>query len=76
MTADRDRKIAAVVSQCPFTDGPASALAASPRTSLALTARAIRDVIGARLGRPPVMVATSGPPGSTHVPPCTPRTAR
>jgi len=65
VAAARDRNTAAVVSQCPFTDGPASVLAMSPWTSAKVTAMALRDVIGARLGQDPVMIATSGPPGST-----------
>jgi uncharacterized protein len=65
VAAARDRNIAAVVSQCPFTDGPASVLAMSPWTSAKVTAVALRDVIGARFGQDPVMIATSGPPRST-----------
>ncbi len=65
VAAARDRNIAAVVAQCPFTDGPASLLAMSPVNSAKLTALALRDTIGARFGKQPVMVATSGPPGST-----------
>jgi len=65
VAAARDRDIAAVVSQCPFTDGPASVLAMSPWTAAKVTAVALRDALGARFGHQPVMVATSGPPGST-----------
>lgn len=65
VAAARDRSIAAVVSQCPFTDGPASVLATSSWTSAKVTAAALRDVIGARFGQDPLMIATSGPPGST-----------
>ncbi len=62
-TAARLPGIAAVVSQCPFTDSIASLGALGPLTSARITALAVRDLIGARLGRPPVMVATSGNPG-------------
>ena len=64
-TAARDPRIAAVVSQCPFTDGLASTLAIAPTTSAKVTALALRDVVGARRGRAPLMVATYGPPGAT-----------
>ncbi|MCZ4556743.1 alpha/beta fold hydrolase [Rhodococcus maanshanensis] len=64
VTAARDRRIAAVVAQCPFTDGLASTLAMSLRSALAVTVLSVRDVLGARLGRAPVMVATAGPYGS------------
>src|ERR1700722_6741317 len=62
-TAARLPGIAAVVSQCPFTDGIASLGAMSPLISARITALAVRDLIGARLGRPPVMVQTAGLPG-------------
>src|SRR5271168_5652010 len=62
-TAARLPGIAAVVSQCPFTDSIASLGAMSPLTSARITALAVRDLIGARLGRPPVMVQTAGRPG-------------
>src|SRR3984957_18196329 len=55
--------IAAVVSQCPFTDSVASLGAMSPLISARITALAVRDLIGARLGRSPVMVQTAGRPG-------------
>ncbi len=62
-TAARLPGIAAVVSQCPFTDSIASLGAMSPLISTRITALAVRDLIGARLGRPPVMVQTAGRPG-------------
>ena len=64
VVAARDGNVAATLSQCPFTDGLASVLAMDPRTSVKVTARAVRDLIAAGLGRPPVMVPTAGPPGS------------
>lgn len=57
--------VAAAIAQCPFTDGLASTLATPPRTALRVTARAVRDVVSARLGRPPVMVPLAGAPGET-----------
>jgi dienelactone hydrolase len=62
-TAARLPGIAAVVSQCPFTDSVASLGAMSPLISARITALAVRDLIGARLGGPPVMVQTAGRPG-------------
>jgi quorum-quenching protein AidA len=55
--------IAAAVAQCPFTDGIASVRTLSPVTTARLTALALRDAVGAALGKPPVMVATAGRPG-------------
>jgi len=60
-TAARLPRIAAVVSQCPFTDSIAS-LGTVDRL-ISVTALAVRDLVGARLGRPPVMVPTAGRPG-------------
>lgn len=62
-TAARLPGIAAVVAQCPFTDGIASARTLSPVVTARISALAIRDLIAARLGRDPVMVATAGKPG-------------
>lgn len=64
-TAARDPRVAAVIAQCPFTDGLASSLAIAPVTSAKVTARAVRDAIGARRGRAPLMVPTYGAPGAT-----------
>ncbi|MFA4929012.1 MAG: alpha/beta fold hydrolase [Patulibacter sp.] len=65
VTAAQDPRLAAAIAQCPFTDGIASGLSVDPITSAKVTARALRDVVASRTGRPPVMIATSGPPGST-----------
>jgi pimeloyl-ACP methyl ester carboxylesterase len=62
--AARDGKVAAVISQCPFTDGIASALVMNPFSSLKLAVLAGRDVLAGLLGRKPVMVATTGRRGS------------
>ncbi|WP_271105782.1 alpha/beta hydrolase [Pseudomonas tohonis] len=62
-TAADDPHIAAVISQCPFTDGFASSQCMSPLVSLRLSALALRDRIGSWLGATPVMVATAGRPG-------------
>jgi len=65
ITAANDQRIAAAIAQCPFTDGLASLRAVPLKTSAKITARAVRDTVGHLLGRPPVMIATSGAPGST-----------
>jgi dienelactone hydrolase len=62
-TAARLPGIAAAVAQCPFTDGVASIRALNPVTAARITARAVRDLVGAWLGKPPVMVPTAGKPG-------------
>ena len=63
-TAARLPGIAAAVAQCPFTDGIASArTVTNPLITARITARAVRDVLASKRGRPPVMVATAGPPG-------------
>jgi dienelactone hydrolase len=63
-SAARDQKVAAVIAQCPFTDGIASALAMDVRSSVKVTAMAIVDVLRGLVGMTPLMVATSGPPHS------------
>jgi len=60
-----DHGVAAVIAQCPFTDGIASGLAVDPRTSARVAPLAIRDLIAARRGRPPVHVPVVGPPHTT-----------
>jgi fermentation-respiration switch protein FrsA (DUF1100 family) len=62
-----DPRIAAVVAQVPFMDGFANLLRLGPLHSLKLTAAGIRDQVGALAGRPPHMVASVGPPGSSAV---------
>ncbi|CAM4259509.1 hypothetical protein MB901379_00296 [Mycobacterium basiliense] len=62
-TAARIPGIAAVVAQCPFTDGIASVRAIAPSTAARVTARALHDLAGSWLGRPPLMIPTAGKPG-------------
>ncbi|UVO11804.1 alpha/beta fold hydrolase [Mycobacterium sp. SVM_VP21] len=56
-------RVAAVVAQCPFTDGIASARTIPPLTIARISLLALRDLAAARLGNRPVMVATAGRPG-------------
>ena len=59
----RSPPIAAVISQCPFTSGPASLRCSSAASLAKVTRLAVRDVM--RRGEPPrVMVDLVGPPGS------------
>lgn len=59
-----DHRIAAVVAQCPFTDGLASLPALGARNIALATIAALRDQLGALAGRPPYYVPAVGPPGS------------
>ncbi len=59
-----DPTVAAVVSQCPYTDGLASSLAVAPLTSVTVTLRALRDLVGSWFGRPPRHVPLAGEPGT------------
>jgi pimeloyl-ACP methyl ester carboxylesterase len=62
--AAEDRRVAAVVSQCPHTDGLAALTKIPPPTLARLTAAGMADQTGALLGRTPRYVAAVGPPGS------------
>jgi dienelactone hydrolase len=62
--AARDPRVAAAISQCPFTDGRRSALTVDLKGTLGVTARALRDVAAQVRGRPPVRVAVAGDPGT------------
>lgn len=64
-TAAEDVDVAAVISQCPFTDGLASVLATEPLVSFRLTGLALLDRIGALFGASPVLVPLAGRPGQT-----------
>ena len=56
--------LAAVISQCPFTDGTASAIATGPATTAKLLPRIVADLAAAARGKPPVLVPLAGPPRS------------
>ncbi|WP_216902992.1 alpha/beta hydrolase [Nocardia alni] len=62
-TGARDPGVAAVVAQCPFTDGPASMWSrfrGAPASALALTAAAVIDTIGSWFGARPLLVPMAG----------------
>ena len=61
--ASRHPELLAAVSQCPFTDGLASAAALGLWGSLKVTPVVLRDFAAKLLGRPPVMVPIAAPPG-------------
>ncbi|EFV14119.2 hypothetical protein HMPREF9336_01036 [Segniliparus rugosus ATCC BAA-974] len=63
VTAADDPKVVAVIAQCPFTDGPASALALNPRDSIRLAPQVLRDLVAMWRRRPPVRVQIDGLPG-------------
>lgn len=63
VTAANDHRIAAVISQCPFTDGVTSAKSADRSGALALTKRIVADLRAARTGGEPVRVPVAGAPG-------------
>ncbi|MDL9937501.1 alpha/beta fold hydrolase [Gordonia sp. ABSL1-1] len=61
----RDGRVAAVIAQCPFTDGLASLRAMEPKVAAKVTVRAIADLASVAARRAPVTVALAGEPGST-----------
>ncbi len=50
-TAARDRRVAAAIAQCPFTDGLASLRALGPRSAAKLLPAALHDLVRGRSGR-------------------------
>jgi len=61
--ASRHPELRAAISQCPFTDGLASAAALGVKGSLTVTPVVLRDFVAKFLGRPPVMVPIAAAPG-------------
>lgn len=64
-TAARDTRLAAVITQCPFTDGLSSTLAMSPSTTLKVSMLALRDRLSNVFGGAPVTVPLYAKPGET-----------
>lgn len=62
--AARDKRLAATIAQCPFTDGLASARVAQPWSAARVAALGVADEVASRLGGAPVTVPIVGPPGS------------
>lgn len=65
--AAKDPRVAAVVAQCPFTDGIASVTKLPPLTALRASALALLDQAHALRGRQPTYIPAVGPPGSLAV---------
>ncbi|MDQ2726385.1 MAG: alpha/beta fold hydrolase [Actinomycetota bacterium] len=65
--ASEDSGIAAIVSQCPFSDGLATLSVLGWRNVARLAAHAVADQVGAWLGRPPHYIPAVAPPGSLAV---------
>jgi len=62
--ASRHPELKAAVSQCPFTDGLASALALGPKESLKVLPEVAKDLASMVFRRAPAMIPLAGPPGS------------
>ena len=67
VVAARDSRIAAVVSQCPFTDGVASLPKMGASNILKASVAGLRDQLSSRFNRGPVYIPAVGPPGSFAV---------
>jgi fermentation-respiration switch protein FrsA (DUF1100 family) len=67
VVAARDAQIAAVVAQCPFTDGLASLPKLGVRNIVLATIAGVRDQLGALVGRPPRYIPAVGAPGTFAV---------
>lgn len=65
--AAEDRRIAAIVAQCPFSDGLATLRAVGPKHAASLTVHALRDQVNAVLGKPPHYLPAVADPGSPGV---------
>jgi dienelactone hydrolase len=65
--AAQDQRVAAVVSQCPFTDGLASLSKLPPGNMIRASAEGLADQLGALSGRPPRYIPAVGEPGTFAV---------
>jgi len=63
IVASRHPELRAAVSQCPFTDGLASARALGPVGTMRLLPTVGRDVVAGALGKEPVLLKLAGAPG-------------
>ncbi|MFL6090268.1 MAG: alpha/beta hydrolase [Aeromicrobium sp.] len=61
--ASRHPELRAAVSQCPFTDGLASARALGPISTVRLLATCARDLVADSAGKDPVLLTVAGAPG-------------
>lgn len=60
----RDGRVAAIIAQCPFTDGLATLPMLGAANAIKATAAGVRDQLGALLGRPPHYIPAVGEHGS------------
>ncbi len=65
--AAKEDGLAAVVAQCPMTDGLAASLMTPPKTILKLGVAALRDQLGSLAGRRPKLIPAAGRPGELAV---------
>ena len=63
IVASRHPELRAAVSQCPFTDGLASARALGPVGTMRLLPSVAGDVVASALGKEPVLLKLAGAPG-------------
>src|SRR5207244_5986963 len=71
--AARDGAVAAVVSQCPFTDGLAATRAASPRSLARALVLTLRDELARLRHKPPALIPLVGSNGVITSPAAEPR---
>lgn len=62
--ASKHPELRAAISQCPFTDGFASATALGMKATMQMAPVVLRDFVAKLFSRPPVMVPIFAPPGS------------
>jgi hypothetical protein len=67
VTAAQDSRVAAAISQCPFTDGPATGRVIDLPTKIRLSAKATLDLVGSWIGSEPVRVPLIGRPGDVAI---------
>jgi dienelactone hydrolase len=70
-TAAKDKEIAAVISQCPFTSGISSSSAINLFSTIKIITLAIADVLSRLMGLKPVKINLAGPKWSTALIPVT-----
>lgn len=64
LVASRHAELRAVVSQCPFTDGVASARALGPAGAMRLLPTVAADLLATARGKAPALLTLAGAPGS------------
>jgi fermentation-respiration switch protein FrsA (DUF1100 family) len=67
LAADDHGDVAAVVAQCPMTDGLLASLMTPPKTMVKLGRAALQDQLGSLAGRRPKLIKAAGRPGELAV---------